>query len=128
MILDMISGEDAWQMVFEANQFNDPPEQGMRYLIIRVQVGYIGLDEQGETIRDDAFFITTPSGMLYEPVSVVSPEPELFFELFPGGVVEGLVVFLVPVAEEGMALLFDPVPSVRSDFNRRYLSLPQSGR
>lgn len=128
VVQQLISGEEAWQIVYEANQFNDPPPKDMMYLIVQVRVSYIGLDEQGSTINDDAFTIMDSSGTVYEPASIVSPDPELFFELFSGGVVEGLITYLVPKTGEGFLLIFDSSPYSNSGFNKRYLSIVLGGR
>lgn len=127
-VLEITSGEEAWRMVLEANQFNDPPQKGMGYVIVRVRVGYIGFSEHGEFVRDGMFAVIDSSGEVYEPARVVDPEPELFFEIFTGGEVEGLLVFQLPEGQTERALKFQPDYYSDAQFNIRYLSLTQSGR
>lgn len=127
-VLDIISGEEAWQMVLDANQFNDPPQEGMGYLVVRVRLGYIGFDEHGAFARDGMFTVVDSSGTVYETARVVDPEPEMFFEIFTGGEVEGMLVFQLPVDQGGRVLKFQPDSYSNAEVNVRYLSLTQSGR
>ncbi len=127
-IKGLLVGEEAWGNVFEANQFNAPPDAGMMYLVVHVAVSYIGPDEQGVFISDSAFQVMGSSGREFAPARVVSPQPDLFFELFPGGSVDGLVVFLVPETEQGLLLVFDPGRFGQTANERRYLLLSPGGR
>ena len=49
-ILEVVRGEAAWTMAQAANQFNDPPADGMEYIAFRVHAKYIGTVDKTEQI------------------------------------------------------------------------------
>lgn len=123
-IMDFVSGEAAWAMVQEANQFNDPPESDMMYLLVKPRVRYIGLDENGRDVTPYLFTLTDDAGNEWERPSVVSPGPELYRHIFPGGAVEGWLVLQVPADNRHFVLVFQP----DQETEVRYLSLVGYGR
>lgn len=118
-VVEVVTGEKAWQLVYAANQFNDPPPAGHSYVAVKMWLRYIGLAEGPHYITDDTFDIV---GNTLDQPSVVDPNPELRFELFPGGEGEGWLVRLVEDAQPNHLLRF-----ATSD-GERYLSLLVSGR
>ena len=54
-ILEVVRGEAAWTMAQAANQFNDPPADGMEYIAFRVHAKYIGTVDKTEQI-DGSYF------------------------------------------------------------------------
>ena len=90
-VLEVIRGEPAWSMALAANQFNDPPLEGMEYIAVRVHARYIGTGEISADIEGYSFSSTGSAGVLYDNPSVVEPEPSLSATLFPGGECEGWV-------------------------------------
>lgn len=124
IILDVKTGEEAWQQILAANQFNDPPPEGMTYILVHIRARYIGLQEEAQNISDRAFTLLTAAGEELPRPSVVDPEPELYYDLFAGGEVDGWIVLLAPQEAKNLALYFNP-PYDRSGANERYLSLGQ---
>jgi hypothetical protein len=122
IVLDVLKGEAAWEKIVEENQFNDPPEAGMEYIMVKLRVRYIGLKEHGQYISGDAFSIRTNSGTEFEVPSLVDPQPNLAFNLYPGGEAEGWIVLTAPEKTKNLALYFSPDTSGAND---RYLSLGQ---
>ncbi|MBE2221140.1 MAG: hypothetical protein IAF02_06345 [Anaerolineae bacterium] len=122
IVLDVVKGEDAWARILETNQFNDPPEAGMEYIMIKLAARYIGLADEGENISYSPFTIRTISGNEFDPASVVEPEPALDYNLYPGGEAEGWIVLAVPEEMKDFMLFFSPDYSGAND---RYLSLGQ---
>ena len=41
-VLEVVRGDDAYNRLIEANQFNDPAPQGMEYAVVNVRVKYNG--------------------------------------------------------------------------------------
>ncbi len=121
-LLDVLLGDEAWSKITKANQFNDPPPDGMQYILAKVKVRYIGVENTAQNINGISFKSTGSKNILYDPPSVVSPEPGLNFDLFPGGSCEGWVVLTAAVDETNLTLVFQPF-SDWDDTNRRYLSL-----
>ncbi|KAA3665389.1 MAG: hypothetical protein DWQ04_00850 [Chloroflexi bacterium] len=128
-ILELYSGEGAWNRIIEANQFNDPPQEGLVYILVKMRLRYIGLEESGELVHlhSDLFTLIDNDGNRYDVPSIVEPEPELDGRLFPGGTLEGWMVLQAPesIIPESR-LLFKP--RTNSVDNLRYLSLGDYGR
>ena len=123
-IVDVIRGDDAWKMVQEANQYNDPPAEGFEYIAIKIHVRYIGTEDGGASI-DGLFFRTTGSAnILHDAPSVVDPSPQLDIWLYPGGEYEGWVVVQASQGETNMVLIFEPFLDIFGT-NTRYVSLEQ---
>lgn len=123
-VVEVVRGSDAAKLVEEANEFNDPPEQGKEYVAVRLKVRYIGADEpdNAQGVDGSLFKITGEKNVVYEKPSVVSPSPDLDATLFPGGETEGWEVFSVAENESQLTLIFEPLFSL-SDNDTRFLAL-----
>lgn len=121
-VLEVIRGEEAWAMVQEANQFNDPPTEGMEYIAVRVYVQYIGTNDNPTQIDSYYFNTTGSANVLYDLPSVVDPEPALDAMLFPGGEFEGWVTLQAAQEETDIIAIFEPLLSF-SSANKRFISL-----
>lgn len=97
-VLEAIRGDQAWQMIYQANQFNSAPEEGKEYILIKVRVEFTN-----STVADNSLSIsgwnfgTISNNQLFDDFDtfVAGLSPELSFELLPGGVGEGYYVGLV---------------------------------
>lgn len=122
LITDVIRGNQAWNMVQEANQFNEPPLDGFEYIAVRVHVRYIGTEDKA-TYIDGTFFKSTGSaGILHDAPIVVDPSPQLDISLYPGGEFEGWIVVQASLGETNMMLVFEPLFDF-SGKNKRFISL-----
>ena len=119
---EIIRGDEAWTIVQEANPFNDPPKEGMEYIVVNVHVRDIGTIDQADSIDGSSFQSTGSKGVFYESPSVAGPAPSLDVSLFPGGEYEGWIVLLAAKGETGVLLVFRPWTDV-SDENQRFLRL-----
>jgi len=122
IVLDVLKGDAAWDKIVEENQFNDPPESGMEYIMVRLRARYIGFDEHGDYISDTPFTIRTNSGTEFEAPSLVDPKPTLADTVYPGGEVDGWIVLNAPEKTKNLMVFFSPDASGAND---RYLSLGQ---
>lgn len=120
-VLDVVRGDEAWQMAVEANEFNDPPEEGMEYLAVKVHARYIGTEDEPTVIDGFAFSTTGSARTIHESPAVVEPEPAFGAELFPGGENEGWVVLQIGQDETGLVAIFEPLWGFGEE--QRYLSL-----
>ena len=76
-VIEVIRGDEAWTMVQEANQFNDPPLDGFEYIAVKLHLRYIGTKDEA-TYVDNSYFKTTGSaGILHDSPFVVVPDPAL---------------------------------------------------
>jgi len=121
-LLEIIRGEEAWTMAQEANEFNDPPVEGMEYIAVRVYAQYIGTKDSPAQIDGSYFKTTGSASVLYDLPSVVDPEPAFDATLFPGGEVEGWVILQAAQEETDVIAVFEPLFSF-SSANKRFLSL-----
>jgi len=122
LITDVIRGDTVWEMVQEANQFNDPPKDGFEYIAVRIHVRYIGSEEKPTSIDGSYFKSTGSAGILHDAPSIVDPSPQLDISLYPGGEYEGWIVVQASVGETNMMLVFEPIFDF-SDKNKRFISL-----
>lgn len=121
-VLEVIRGEDAWALITQANQFNDPPSEGNEYILVRISATSTYADDEAHRISDSDFKLTGNRLVRYRPASVVSPEPELDAELFAGGQAEGWAVFEVGQEESELMLIVDELFSFDDD-RFRYIAL-----
>jgi len=121
-VVEVARGEKAWEMVQQANMFNDPPKEGMEYVVVKIKVRYISTQDKHEYIDDSYFKTTGNANVLYDLPLVVEPHPALDVTLYPGGEYEGWVVLQAKKGETGLMLVFEPLWDF-SDRNRRFLSL-----
>jgi hypothetical protein len=123
-VLEVIRGDEAWEMTQAANRFNDPPEEGFEYVAIRLHAQFISSQDKSEEIGRSSFKITGSAGELYSLPSVVGPSPRLNAQLYPGGEIEGWIVMQVLEDETDLLLVFEPLFDF-SNRNRRFLSLEE---
>lgn len=96
-VLEYIRGEDANQMIKDANMFNDEPKPGNEYLLVKVRVKYVS--GPSELSVSPTYFKAFANGVGREYAWVVMPDstPKLdSVELVQGGVIEGWIAFEVP--------------------------------
>jgi hypothetical protein len=107
-INQVVRGEDAWTMVLDANEYNDPPAEGMEYLAVNLHVRYIGTVDRAENINSSYFSSTGNAGVLYDLPLVLEPAPPLDIVLYPGGAYDGWIVLQAAKGETGVMLAFTP--------------------
>lgn len=125
MITEVVRGDAAWAAVQSANQFNEPPAEGMEYVAVKILVRNIGIIDRASTIDGSAFKLTGENNILYDWPSIVDPEPTLDVDLYPGGQYEGWTVMAARVGEEQLMVRFEPFFEF-SDDNIRYLALTEA--
>ena len=106
---------DAWPEVQEENQFNDPPEEGDRYVMWTIEVENVrgSVDEYEDISYYDFEVVGEKNAVTYSPFSDgcgVIPDPLgdlLGAKLYKGGETSGNVCFSVPTDETGLTFLYD---------------------
>jgi hypothetical protein len=121
-VLELFRGEEAWAMVLEANQFNEPPAEGMEYIVARVRIRYIGAEDKAELVDGSFFKSTGSASVLYDVPPAVDPDPQLDAYLYPGGEFEGWVTVQVAVGETGVMLVFEPWFNFSGN-NKRFIAI-----
>jgi len=120
--LEVRRGAEAWDMLLAANAFNDPPPDGLEYLLVRVRVRALHADDEAVYLGGSAYFrARADDGRVFDPPAVVVPEPGLDARLFPGGSHTGWVALQGPV-DTRLSLEFNPFYTL-DETDRRFISL-----
>ena len=98
-MIGLISGDEAWDIIKDANMFNDEPDEGMEYIMAEFEVTVV------ETEEDDAFdtwmgiswSAVSGDGVQYDDFIVVSGIQKLEADLYEGASTTGYQVFMVNV-------------------------------
>jgi len=121
-IVEVIRGDEAWNMALAANQYNDPPEDGFEYIAVKAYVHNISTEDVATNVSDFDFNTTGSNGVLHDVPSVVDPDPAFDITLYPDGEYEGWMILQVGVGETEIKLVFDPLFEF-SDESKRFISL-----
>lgn len=94
---------DATQMVLAENMFNDPPEPGRQYMLVRITLEYDGERETAVPAIDLSFSLFGNRGVEYstydESCGVIPDKLDTWKELMKGGDVTGNLCWSVPTDE-----------------------------
>jgi hypothetical protein len=126
-VLEVVRGQEAWNILKEANSYNEPPKDGLEYIVVRTQVRFIGTEEKPQLIYGNGGFYTTTgsANVVYDDTTfVIPPNPVLTCMAYPGGECEGWSVLEAGVGETEVVLIFEPILDF-SGLNKRYLSLEE---
>jgi hypothetical protein len=121
-VLDVVLGSEAEEMVLNANMFNDPPDEGMEYVVIKLRVHLIGQADEMVEVSGSDFRVMGSRNVIYDLPTAVDPEPGIRAHLYPGGVHEGWHVVQVTQGERALVLVYSPL----LDFSgrvKRFLAL-----
>ena len=114
---------DAWTLVLAENRFNDPPEQGNRFFMVRVEIVVPSDALQSVDVSEYDFELIGDNRVIYNYSDGCGVIPdELDREVFPGGSAEGNVCFEVSQTERGFILIYKPD---YSEDSRRFLQLTE---
>ena len=94
-------------MIQAANFFNEPPADGMEYVLVKIKAISNYEDSDKHYISDRDFNLTGSHLIKYGIAEVVKPNPGLEATLYTGGETEGWVVFSDGTDEDNLILIFD---------------------
>ncbi len=118
----VLRGADAWEALQEAAAWNAPPPEGYAYLLVRLTVQATHADERYRTFMSYPLTCLGSGGEEYESATVSPPYPSVEMRLFPGAMLSGWTVFLLPENETCM-LVYRPLFDIYGN-GARYLTLP----
>lgn len=95
MVEAITDGNVAWQMIKEANMFNDPAPVGKKYILAKFYYKLIDTENSSVNVNYLNLDAVSKNGVVYDFHSVVVPEPELWVDLYKGGEYQGWAAFLV---------------------------------
>jgi hypothetical protein len=119
---------DAWPLIKLENQFNSPPQEGKRMIMVTLVVTNVA-GEESVTLSDSNFRIV---GEYQTPYSSFDPDtrcgvtPEdLFAKVKPAETIKGNICMQVPISESGLVLVYD---GNGIDIPKIYFALPEVGQ
>ncbi|QNU66729.1 hypothetical protein EHE19_018115 [Ruminiclostridium herbifermentans] len=97
----IIRGNDAWNKILAANQFNDKPEDSYEYILAKFsfKVDRASNDNIQFDLNRYGFKLVSGEGKDYDFYSCVLPEPVLDAKLYSGSSNEGWVAFKVKTTD-----------------------------
>lgn len=93
----IIRGAQAWTMIKNASQSNEPPKSGYEYLLAKIDYKLVDIDggKSLDVFGAGDFILVSQEGKVYQQVMEVEPDPQLDSTLYQGASNEGWAVFLV---------------------------------
>lgn len=88
---------DAWSIIKETNQFNDPPEEGYQFIMANIRFSYAGEESDTPWASLSLKYLGSDGNTYGEGECGVLPKPYSDIgEQFPGASAEGHVAWSVP--------------------------------
>jgi len=103
-VLEVVA--DGAALVAEENEFNDPPPDGTTFSLVKVSLGYYGLEEPKFGFEPTIQAIGAGKVELEEDCGVIPDELERFGDYFAGGVLTGNLCFVTTPADAPELLLY----------------------
>jgi hypothetical protein len=120
-VIESVRGEEALRRIKEENQFNEDPQPGMEYVLVHIGARNVGTESGDQSIEEFSFKLTGDAGRVYDMPSVVDPQPDFSFEVYPGGEVDGWITLTCAENEQNLKVVYEPAFSFSAD--PRYLSI-----
>ncbi|WP_438351558.1 stalk domain-containing protein [Paenibacillus sp. FA6] len=107
-ISEVVRGEQAWNLISEANQFNSAPKDGYEYILAKIN---IGVTENKKTdayidVNSVNFKLVSTSGTDYDFVSVVEPDPSIDSKIYVGSSNTGWAAFEVKKSDQSPLITY----------------------
>lgn len=97
---------DATALVAQENEFNDPPPAGSTFTLVKVSLGYYGLEEPKFGFEPTIQAVGAGKVELDENCGVTPDELDRFGDYFAGGVLTGNLCFITTPADIPSLLLY----------------------
>ncbi len=99
-LLGLVSGNEAWDIVHDANRFNTEPNHEEEYILAKFRIAVLETeDDEPFDIYSSLFDLVSEEGVFYDSFQSIGRasglEPGFRTEAYPGGTHEGWVSFLV---------------------------------
>lgn len=103
-LTDVRRGDDAWQMLYAVNPYNEPAPEGMEWIGTLIKIEYTK-GPSGKVLELDRYFVNTVTkGSILEIPFYLGPDPEFDLKILPGGEGEGWIF--------GHVYVDDPKPMI----------------
>ncbi|RUS48386.1 DUF4352 domain-containing protein [Cohnella sp. AR92] len=105
---EVIRGQEANDLVADANMFNDEPDAGYEYLLakIHVKITKNNKSDAAVDINTAQFTLVSSDGKDYSRGLVVPPDPDLNANLYEGASASGWVAFQVKTTDASPLITF----------------------
>ncbi|HVN39169.1 MAG TPA: hypothetical protein VMW19_13460 [Myxococcota bacterium] len=123
--LEVLRGEAASRLVLDADEQNEPPQEGLEFVAVKLRARYFGRSGQPGLVSPAEFRAVSASGEVYPRAIVIDVRPRLSSTLLPGGEHTGWGVFQVARGDASPLLRFQPF---YPDEGRRFLALTPEPR
>ena len=107
-VLEVLRGEAALDLIMEASDFNDPPEEGLEYVLVRIRAKNVGAEDVPLSVGEFDFELIDALDEVQDILFVRTPSPVMDIKLFPGGEHIGWIALQAAEGEQGLALVYDP--------------------
>jgi hypothetical protein len=97
---DIISGDSAWTMIKNSNQFNDEPATNQEYIIVEYNINLKSVEYGPYSINYFDFDAVSKNGVVYNEFFSVVLDNKINTDLYSGAELTGYVVYLVDKNDE----------------------------
>jgi cell division protein FtsL len=102
---EVVSGEEAWNLVKSGNQFNDEPPEGKEYILAKFKITVLDAEEEPFELNHAYFSAISGEGIEYTDfVSVSGLEPDLSADIYIGATHEGWTYYLVNIDDDPLTV------------------------
>lgn len=111
-VQNLIKGREAWNILHDANNSNEHPEEGYMYVLIEIKAKNVSSEDKGLQLSNMNFKLVGSSNTIFTPFekSAILPEKgtckEFGGEVYPEGEITGSVSFYVPENETNLILIW----------------------
>jgi hypothetical protein len=106
-LIELVDGDEAWNMIKVWNEYNDPAEEGMEYVLAKLEVEVLEAEEEPIEINHARFDAISGQGVEYdEYFSISGVDPNLRRDVYEGGKYEGWTYFMIDVDDDGACGVF----------------------
>lgn len=108
-VLDVIRGEEAYDILMSENQFNEPAPEGMEWAIISLEGKLIEGDEDVPYTIVPWFSVVDSSGseISQDDYGTFDGNEYGYVDLFPGGTTTGRIAKYIPAGDDTLLVLDD---------------------
>jgi hypothetical protein len=104
-LIELISGDAAWNKIRQFNRFNDEPEPGMEYVLAKFRVKVLSTEEDNPfSINHARFGCVSGTGTAYNEYFSLVMDPDLRTDIYQGGTHEGYTYFMVNKGDNAVAV------------------------
>ena len=115
-MLEVVRGADAWATLQLASDVNDPPEQGMEYVLVKLYARNTSQGDELDWVSEWDFESAGDKSIVYDtPFIYHLPGPEIGdVGQFPGGEYEGWLALQCAEGEGNLVAIFEPGYEVKA--------------